>query len=113
MSSLGDLVDPGVKPVSLVSPALAGGFFTTIPRGKPMLYITHFKNNELLYNFTCNIYLMHNNTFRSAAATAAKSLQSCPTLCDPIDGSPPRSPVLAWILQARTLEWIAISSSDA
>ena len=110
MSSLGDLVDPGVKPVSLVSPALAGGFFTTVPRGKPMLFITHFKNNELLYNFTCNMYLMHNNTFRAAAA---KSLQSCPSLCDPIDGSPPRSRVLAWILQARTLEWISISFSNA
>ena len=39
---------------------------------------------------------------------AAKSLQSCPTLCDPIDGSPPGSPVPG-ILQARTLEWVAIS----
>ena len=44
--------------------------------------------------------------------TAAKSLQSCPTLCDPIDGSPPGSPVPG-ILQARTLEWIAISFSNA
>ena len=47
-----------------------------------------------------------------AAAAAAKSLQSCPTLCDPIDGSPPGSPVPG-ILQARTLEWIAISFSSA
>ena len=47
-----------------------------------------------------------------AAATAAKSLQSCPTLCDPIDGSPPGSPVPG-ILQARTLEWVAISFSNA
>ena len=45
-------------------------------------------------------------------AAAAKSLQSCPTLCDPIDGSPPGSPVLG-ILQARTLEWVAISFSSA
>ena len=44
------------------------------------------------------------------AAAAAKSLQSCPTLCDPIDGSPPGSPVPG-ILQARTLEWVAISFS--
>ena len=44
-----------------------------------------------------------------AAAAAAKSLQSCPTLCDPIDGSPPGSPAPG-ILQARTLEWVAISS---
>ena len=45
-------------------------------------------------------------------AAAAKSLQLCPTLCDPIDGSPP-GPVVAGILQARTLEWVAISSSNA
>ena len=46
----------------------------------------------------------------AAAAAAAKSLQSCPTLCDPIDGSPPGSSVPE-ILQARTPEWIAISFS--
>ena len=46
------------------------------------------------------------------ADTAAKSLQSCLTLCDPIDGSPPGSPVPG-ILQARTLEWVAISFSNA
>ena len=46
------------------------------------------------------------------AAAAAKSFQSCPTLCDPIDGSPPGSPVPG-ILQARTLEWVAISFSKA
>ena len=46
------------------------------------------------------------------AAAAAKSLQSCPTLCDPIDGSPPGSPVPG-ILKARTLEWVAISLSNA
>ena len=48
----------------------------------------------------------------AAAAAAAKSLQSCPTLCNPIDGSPPGSTVLG-ILQARTLEWVAISFSNA
>ena len=46
------------------------------------------------------------------AAAAAKALQSCPTLCAPIDGSPPGSPVPG-ILQARTLEWVAISFSNA
>ena len=50
--------------------------------------------------------------FRIHHAAAAKSLQSCPTLCDPIDGSPPGSPVPG-ILQARTLEWVAISFSNA
>ena len=48
----------------------------------------------------------------SAAAAAAKSHQSCPTLCDPIDGSPPGCPVPG-ILQARTLEWVVISFSNA
>ena len=48
----------------------------------------------------------------AAAAAAAKLLQSCPTLCDPTDGSPPGSPVPR-ILQARTLEWVAISFSNA
>ena len=47
-----------------------------------------------------------------AAAAAAKSLQLCPTLCDPIDGDPIGSPVPG-ILQARTLEWVAISFSHA
>ena len=47
-----------------------------------------------------------------ATAAAAKSLQSCPTLCDPIDGSPPGSPVPG-TLQARTLEWVAVSYSNA
>ena len=46
------------------------------------------------------------------ASAAAKSLQSCLTLCDPIDGSPP-GPTVPGILQARTLEWVAISSSNA
>ena len=48
----------------------------------------------------------------AAAAAAAKSLQSCPTLCDPTDGSLPGSPIPG-ILQARTLEWVAISFSNA
>ena len=49
---------------------------------------------------------------RLSAAAAAKLLQSCPTLCNPIDGSPPGSPVLG-ILRARILEWVAISFSSA
>ena len=51
-----------------------------------------------------------NNKF--LAAKSAKLRQSCPTLCDPIDGSPPGSPIPG-ILQARTLEWVAISFPDA
>ena len=48
----------------------------------------------------------------AAAAAAAKLLQSCPTLCDPIEGSPPGSPIPG-ILQAITLDWVAISFSNA
>ena len=58
---------------------------------------------------TCLMSMWH---FQYYAAAAAKSLQSCPTLCSPIDGSPPHSSVPG-ILQARTLEWVAISFSNA
>ena len=63
--------------------------------------------------FPVVVYGCESWTIKKAAATAAaKSLQSCPTLCDPIDGSPPGSPVRG-ILQARKLEWVAISFSNA
>ena len=58
------------------------------------------------------IFVVTEKALIMVAATAAKSLQSCPTLCDPIDGSPPGSPVPG-ILQAKTLEWVAISFSNA
>ena len=61
--------------------------------------------SSVSYNFLCTVFL-------SPCYANAKSLQSCPTLCDPIDGSPPGSPVRG-ILQARTLEWVAISFSNA
>ena len=70
-------------------PALAGGSFTTEPPGKPSFHAA-----------------------AAAAAAAAKSLQSCPTPCDPKDGSPLGSSVPG-ILQARILEWVAISFSSA
>ena len=58
-----------------------------------------------------NLYAESVHLVHSAAATAAKSLPSCSTLCDPRDGSPPGSPIPR-ILQARTLEWVAISFSS-
>ena len=69
------------------------------------------------YTLPLPIAVVLNEAFRAlsdphAAAAAAKSLQSCLTLCDPMDGSPPGSPVPG-ILQARTLEWVAISFSNA
>ena len=65
---------------------------------------------KCLSHFGVNIKWWHLTLFSNYAAAAAKSPQSCPTLCDPIDGSPPGSPVPG-ILQARTLEWVAISFS--
>ena len=72
------------------------------------------KNKWLIY---CKKLLNISGSLKSQIAAAAaagggKSLQSCPTLCNPIDGSPPGSPVPG-ILQARTLEWVAISFSNA
>ena len=61
---------------------------------------------------TVRYYMLNTVANVQAAAAAAKSLQSRPTLCDPIDSSPPDSPVLG-ILQVRTLEWVAISFSNA
>ena len=62
--------------------------------------------------FLHNLFWAHRDYIIVNTAAAAKSLQSCPTLCDPIDGSPPGSPVPG-ILQARTLEWVAISFSSS
>ena len=76
-------------------------------------------NSMLKYLRSCQTVPQSCCTFTSpltidatAAAAAAKSLQSCPTLCDPADGSPAGSPVPG-ILQARTLEWVTISFSNA
>ena len=68
------------------------------------LLVLHKCYSQLSYFF--------NQYVKCMTAAAAKSLQSCPTLCNPIDGSPPGSPVPG-ILQARTLEWVAISFSNA
>ena len=68
------------------------------------------RKNQMLGRKEANRSFPSEIAFSSAAA-AAKSLQSCLTLCDPRDGSPPGSPVPG-ILQARTLEWVAISFSD-
>ena len=71
---------------------------------------------SLLLPSVCHDLCLPNQRFRRlslvAAAAAAKSLQSSPTPCDPMDGSPPGSPVPG-ILHARTLEWVAISFSNA
>ena len=89
---------------------------------QPTLWTIHFFCGAHWCGFCCwQPEILHwNSTWKeellcflsAAAAAAAKSLQSCPTLCDPIDDSPPGSPVPG-ILQARILEWVAISFSNA
>ena len=69
----------------------------------------------MAFSLSVDFYLFQLSTTKFIflqAAAAPKSLQLCPTLCDPIDGSPPGSPIPG-ILQARTLEWVAISFSNA
>ena len=100
-----DLPNPGIEPTSLRSPALGGVFFTSSAPGKPEGRHYCFLKEEA--EKATQVF-----TWLVAAAAAAKSLQSCPTLCDPIDGSPPGSPIPG-ILQARTLEWVAMSFSNA
>ena len=84
-----DLPNPGIRPRSS---SLQVDSLPAEPEGKP-------KNTGVAAS-------------AAAAAATAKSLQSCPTLCDPIDGSPSSSAVPG-ILQARTLEWVAIFFSNA
>ena len=78
--------------------------------------LREFKNNEKLSRNTSSMTKQCPSSFsrdvHAAAAAAAMSLQSCPILCDPIDGSTPGSSVPG-ILQARILEWVAISLSNA
>ena len=82
--------------------------FSALPctfRGRPKDILIHLPKEIII-----NTERDRNHSWGTAAA--AKSLQSCPTLCNPIDGRPPGSPVPG-ILQARTLEWVAISFSNA
>ena len=73
----------------------------------PWKFLLFHEKQKLIWIDKCHIWN------KPAAAATAKSLQSCPTLCNPIDGSPPGSPAVPGILQARTLEWVAISFSNA
>ena len=101
--SSGNLPDPGIKPGS---PALQADALPSEPPGK-MLGKTEGKKEKRVAKHVCVL-----SRSAAAAAAAAKSLQSCPTLCDPTGGSPPGFPIPG-ILQARTLEWVAISFSNA
>ena len=83
------------------------------PYQNDSLSIFIYQTEILLFIHSFTKYLLHGYHFAGTEvyAAAARSLQSCPTLCDPIDGSPPGSPVPG-ILQSRTLEWVAISFSN-
>ena len=82
--------DPGIEPTSVMSPALAGGF---LPPGKPRLYGSSTFNSMSTLHIVMHSGFTHLTLFPTECAAAAKSLQSCLTLCYPIDGSPPGSPV--------------------
>ena len=108
-------------------------FFSSVPsnnQSNPLLILLYlfFRPQKLIikvlgeisyingiYTYVCVLLIyiyIYIHKCTGTATAAAKSLQSCPTLCDPIDGSPVGSPVPG-ILQARTLEWVAISFSNA
>ena len=142
ISSAGDLPNPRIKPMSLMSPALQVGSLPLAPPRKLLVGIYCWEECKYTHTHTMEYCAMssvaqscltlcdhmdgiyvHTHEYTQwnsvAAAAAAKSLQSYPTLCDPIDSSPPGSPVprilqartLEWV--ARTLEWVAISFSNA
>ena len=83
-----------------------------LPNKGSNLCLLHRQVDFLPLSYQGSKPMTNNISYAITAAAAAKSLQSCPTLCEPIDGSPPGSPVPG-ILQARTLEWVAISFSNA
>ena len=93
------------KTACLPSPFIAFKAFITSQK-LCLLYLCPLKCTFHKISDPCFVYC------HFCAAAAAKSLQLCPTLCDPIEGSPPGSPIPG-ILQARTLEWVAISFSNA
>ena len=90
--------------------AIAGGYYVTYTSHLHYLLLCTQKISILKLQANYHPIIFECPFSSAAAAAAAKSLQSCPTLCDPTDGSPPGSPVPG-ILQARTLEWVAISFS--
>ena len=89
-----------------------GSVPSSLPCGPLHLHNSSIFKSLLISLCLPSAFVLHLLLWLWLFAAAAKSLQSCPTLCDPRDGSPPCSPVLG-ILQARTLEWVAISFSNA
>ena len=113
------LPDSGIEPASFMSsgstgkplPPLAHTCFSYhVFDNFPFFIKPHIKCSGL--HISSGLHFLLKAPMLCTAAAAAKSLQLCPTLCDPIDGNPPGSPIPG-ILQARTLEWVAISFSNA
>ena len=112
--------NPGIKSTSPISPALAGEFFTPEPPGKPWKLLNcTVHSNYVLKQYIAILYMEYltlglNTQWPCSHVSMYQlcvvlSLQSCPTLCDPVDLSPPDSSVHR-ILQARILEWVAMLS---
>ena len=104
---LGDLSNPGLLHCRQILYHLS---HQRSPRILEWLAYPFVRGSSWPRNWTGSPALQVDSLPAELSAAAAKSLQSCPTLCDPIDGSPPGSPAPG-ILQARILEWVAISSS--
>ena len=104
------------KGLSPLTPGVLGGSGGQMPQGvwEPAPHPTHSTNaaETCMAKMDRHMKSLLSLIILSAAATAAKSLQLCLTLCDPIDGSPPGS-LVPVILQARTLEWVAVSFPNA
>ena len=105
-----DLPDPGIEHASPAAPYSQADSLLLNHWGSPWKVVLNKEVGKINPSKTAP-FSTPSERYGPAAA-AAKSLQSCPTLCDPIDGSPPGSPVPG-ILQARTLEWVAIYFSNA
>ena len=112
----GDLPDPGIEPASLMSPVLAGKFFTTSATLSLwnclvfilLLFAAPF---EIVLILLCTLNVAHKVKVKALMCVHTQSLHFlCPTSCDPVDCSPPGCPVRG-IFQARILEWVAISPS--
>ena len=89
-------------------------YFSPVPTGHVLLFRFLFIKDQLNTHLLLKNIKSGNSVSKpaAAAAAAAKLIQSCPTLCDPMDCNLPGSPIPG-ILQARTLEWVAISFSNA
>ena len=107
-----DLPKPGIEPRS---PTKQADSLPAELKGSPrtLEWVDYpFSSGSSRHRNLTGVSCIAGGFFTNNYVAAAKSLQSCPTLCDPIDGSPPGSPVPG-ILQARTLEWVSIFFSNA